>query len=96
MGRMYRRGGGKGRFGLHRLRHLFGTTASEHGMHPLISQLIMGHEDEKSQCVYQHPSAATIKLERRKGHPDPPAASRAATQAGRSTAPQGRSEPFGD
>lgn len=61
MGRTYRRGGGKGRFGLHRLRHLFGTTAAERGMHPLISQLIMGHEDEKSQRVYQHPSDESVK-----------------------------------
>ena len=63
MGRAYRRGGGKGRFGLHRLRHLFGTTAAERGMHPVISQLIMGHEDAKSQRVYQNPSDAAIKGE---------------------------------
>jgi integrase-like protein len=61
MGRAYRRGGGTGRFGLHRLRHLFGTTAAEGGMHPLISQLIMGHEDPKSQQIYQNPSAEAVK-----------------------------------
>ena len=63
MGRAYRRGGGTGRFGLHRLRHLWGTAAAEGGMHPRISQSIMGHEDEKSQRVYQHPSDAAIKRE---------------------------------
>ena len=63
MGRAYRRGGGTGGFGLHRLRHLFGTTAAERGMHPLISQLIMGHEDPKSQQIYQNPSDASIKRE---------------------------------
>lgn len=63
MGREYERGGGTGRFGLHRLRHLWGTTAAEQNMHPRISQAIMGHEDEKSQRVYQHPSDATIKRE---------------------------------
>ncbi len=63
MGRAYRRGGGTGRFGLHRLRHLWGTTAAEGGMHPRISQSIMGHEDEKSERVYQHPSDTAIKRE---------------------------------
>lgn len=63
MCRGYKRGGGVGRFGLHRLRHYWGTTAAEDGMHPVVSQAIMGHEDEKSQRVYQHPSDAVIKLE---------------------------------
>jgi integrase len=65
MGRTYRRGGGTGRFGLHRLRHQWGTTAAERGMHPLVSQRIMGHEDEKSQRVYQHPSDDVLKDEHR-------------------------------
>jgi len=66
MGRAYRRGGGSGRFGLHRLRHLFGTKASDGGMHPRVSQEIMGHEDEKSQRIYQHPSSDVIKAEHAK------------------------------
>jgi site-specific recombinase XerD len=66
MCRAYRRGGGTGRFGLHRLRHLFGTQASEGGMHPRISQEIMGHEDEKSQRIYQHPSSEVVKAEHAK------------------------------
>jgi integrase len=66
MGRAYRRGGGSGRFGLHRLRHLWGTTAAEEGMHPRISQEIMGQQDEKSQRIYQHPSAAVVKAEHAK------------------------------
>jgi integrase/recombinase XerD len=66
MCRTYRRGGGTGRFGLHRLRHLFGTAAVEGGMHPRISQAIMGHADEKSQRVYQHPSDAAIVREHAK------------------------------
>ena len=61
MGRAYRRGGGTGRFGLHRLRHLWGTTAAERGMHPAVSQQLMGHEDAKSQLPYQHPSDETKK-----------------------------------
>jgi integrase len=69
MSRAYRRGGGAGRFGLHRLRHLFGTTAAEKGMHPRISQQIMGHEDEKSQRVYQHPSDKVVKEEHAKVTP---------------------------
>jgi integrase/recombinase XerD len=69
MGRAYRRGGGSGRFGLHRLRHLFGTKAAEGGMHPRISQEIMGHEDEKSQRVYQHPSADVVKAQHAKVTP---------------------------
>ncbi len=55
--RIYSRGGGEGRFGLHRLRHNFGTEAIRAGMHPRISQAIMGHADPKSQLVYQHPTA---------------------------------------
>lgn len=66
MSRAYRRGGGTGRFGLHRLRHLFGTTAAEGGMHPRISQELMGHEDEKSQRIYQHPSAGVVRNEHAK------------------------------
>jgi site-specific recombinase XerD len=69
MSRAYKRGGGSHRFGLHRLRHLFGTAAAEGGMHPVISQSIMGHADEKSQRVYQHPSDATIKAEHAKVTP---------------------------
>jgi integrase/recombinase XerD len=60
MCRVWKRGGGTGGFGLHRLRHLFGTEAAEGGMHPSISQKIMGHADEKSQRVYQHPSDAAV------------------------------------
>lgn len=63
MSRAYKRGGGKARFGLHRLRHYFGTTAANENMHPRISQQIMGHADEKSQRVYQHPSDAVVKAE---------------------------------
>jgi site-specific recombinase XerD len=63
MTRAYRRGGGKNRFGLHRLRHYFGTTAANENMHPRISQQIMGHADEKSQRVYQHPSDDVVKSE---------------------------------
>jgi integrase len=59
MCRAYKRGGGTGRFGLHRLRHYWGTAAAERGMHPVVSQAIMGHADEKSQRVYQHPSDET-------------------------------------
>jgi site-specific recombinase XerD len=69
MDRTYRRGGGTGRFGLHRLRHHWGTTAAERGMHPLVSQRIMGHEDEKSQRVYQHPSDDVLKDEHRRVTP---------------------------
>ena len=36
MGREYRRGGGIGRFGLHRLRHQWGTHAAEQNLHPRI------------------------------------------------------------
>ncbi len=61
--RAYKRGGGSTRFGLHRLRHYFGTTAANGNMHPRISQQIMGHADEKSQRVYQHPSDAVVKAE---------------------------------
>lgn len=60
MCRTWQRGGGTGRFGLHRLRHMFGTLAAERGMHPLISQQIMGHADEKSQRQYQHPSDEAV------------------------------------
>jgi site-specific recombinase XerD len=63
MSRAYKRGGGTSRFGLHRLRHYFGTTAASENMHPRISQQIMGHADEKSQRVYQHPSDAVVKAE---------------------------------
>jgi len=69
LGRAYRRGGGTGRFGLHRLRHLFGTTGVERGMPSRISQAIMGHEDEKSQHAYQHPSDEAIKREHAKMTP---------------------------
>lgn len=61
MGREYERGGGDGPFGPHRLRHLFGTEAAQGGMHPAVSQLIMGHAGPESQLPYQHPSDATIK-----------------------------------
>lgn len=54
--RIYARGGGHGPFGLHRLRHRFGTEAIRAGMHPRLSQAIMGHADPKSQLVYQHPT----------------------------------------
>jgi integrase/recombinase XerD len=63
MSRAYKRGGGATRFGLHRLRHYFGTTAAELGMHPRVSQQIMGHEDPKSQLPYQHPSDAAVKAQ---------------------------------
>jgi integrase/recombinase XerC len=63
MCRAYKRGGGSTRFGLHRLRHYFGTTAANGNMHPRISQQIMGHADEKSQRIYQHPSDAVVKAE---------------------------------
>lgn len=66
MSRAYARGGGKGRFGLHRLRHLFGTSAAEGGMHPLVRQLITGHAGEKSQRVYQHPSDEVVQREHAK------------------------------
>ena len=59
--REYERGGGTGRFGLHRLRHLFGTTASERGMDPRVSQLIMGHAGPESQEPYQHPSNDVLR-----------------------------------
>lgn len=59
--REYKRGGGTGRFGLHRLRHLFGTTASERGMDPRVSQLIMGHAGPESQEPYQHPSNQVLR-----------------------------------
>lgn len=67
--RAYRRGKGDGPFGLHRLRHLFGTAAAEKGMHPTVSQQIMGHEDPKSQKIYQHPSDEVIKSEHAKVTP---------------------------
>lgn len=63
MCRAYRRGGGKARFGLHRIRHYWGTTAAERRMHPAVSQDLMGHADEKWQRQYQHPSDATKKAE---------------------------------
>lgn len=56
MTRAYQRGGGTGRFGMHRVRHYWGTAAAEGGMSPVVSQELMGHEDPKSQRVYQHPS----------------------------------------
>jgi integrase/recombinase XerD len=69
MGRTYRRGGGTGRFGLHRLRHLWGTHAVEQNVPSRISQAIMGHEDAASQRVYQHPSEAAIKREHERSTP---------------------------
>jgi integrase len=59
MTRAFRRGGGTGPFGLHRIRHHWGTRALDGGMHPRVSQELMGHEDPKSQAPYQHPSDAT-------------------------------------
>jgi integrase/recombinase XerD len=61
MSREYQRAGGNGRFGLHRLRHLFGTSASEGGMDSKVSQLIMGHAGPESQEPYQHPSDSIIR-----------------------------------
>ncbi|HJP89069.1 MAG TPA: tyrosine-type recombinase/integrase [Candidatus Limnocylindrales bacterium] len=61
MSREYVRGGGTGRFGLHRLRHLFGTSASNGGMDPHVSQLIMGHAGPESQEAYQHPSNEVLR-----------------------------------
>lgn len=69
MGRAYRRGGGTGRFGLHRLRHLWGTHAVEHNVPSRISQAIMGHQDAASQRPYQHPSEAAIKREHDRSTP---------------------------
>ena len=69
MGRTYRRGGGTGRFGLHRLRHLWGTNAVEQNVPSRISQAIMGHEDAASQRPYQHPSEAAIKREHERSTP---------------------------
>jgi integrase/recombinase XerD len=69
MGRAYRRGGGTGRFGLHRLRHLWGTHAVEQNVPSRISQAIMGHQDAASQRVYQHPSDAAIKREHDRSTP---------------------------
>lgn len=69
MTRTNKRAGGSAGFGLHRFRHLFGTEAAEGGMHPLISQTIMGHADERSQRQYQHPSDAAIKREHAKVTP---------------------------
>lgn len=63
MCRAYLRGGGKKRFGLHRLRHMFGTAAVEGKMQIAVSLAIMGHVDEKSQRPYQHPSQATLVRE---------------------------------
>lgn len=71
MCRAYNRGGGTKRFGLHRLRHMFGTAALEGGMHLGVSLAIMGHEDEKSQRPYQHPSNATLRREHAKITPLP-------------------------
>ena len=56
MSRAYARGKGEGPFGMHRLRHFWGTAAAEGEMSPAVSQELMGHEDPKSQRVYQHPS----------------------------------------
>ena len=67
--REYKRGGGSGRFGLHRLRHLFGTTASERGMDPRVSQLIMGHAGPESQEPYQHPSNDVLREQHAKVTP---------------------------
>jgi len=69
MCREYRRGGGSGRFGLHRLRHLFGTSASEGGMDPRVSQLLMGHAGPESQEPYQHPSRAVMREQHAKVTP---------------------------
>ena len=55
MGRAYARGKGERPFGMHRVRHYWGTLAPAGGMHPAVSQELMGHEDPKSHRVYQHP-----------------------------------------
>lgn len=60
MSREYQRAGGKGRFGLHRLRHLWGTSASEGGMDPRVSQLIMGHAGPESQEVLPAPIGCDV------------------------------------
>jgi site-specific recombinase XerD len=67
--RIYARGGGEGRFGLHRLRHNFGTEAVRAGMHPRVSQAIMGHADPKSQLVYQHPTTEDLLRAHAKASP---------------------------
>jgi site-specific recombinase XerD len=69
MCREYRRGGGQGPFGLHRLRHLFGTTVSNDGMSPRVSQLIMGHAGLESQEQYQHPSTEVLREQHAKVTP---------------------------
>jgi site-specific recombinase XerD len=69
MSREYQRAGGEGRFGLHRLRHLWGTSASEGGMDPKVSELIMGHAGPESQEPYQHPSDATLREQHAKVTP---------------------------
>jgi site-specific recombinase XerD len=67
--REFVRGGGTGRSGLHRLRHLFGTTASNGGMDPHVSQLIMGHAGPESQEPYQHPSNEVLREQHAKVTP---------------------------
>jgi site-specific recombinase XerD len=54
MCRAYRRGNGIGRFGLHRLRHFFGTETRRRGMLLVVAKELMGHEDIKTTSGYSH------------------------------------------
>lgn len=67
--RAYARGGGTGRFGLHRLRHFFGTETERRGMSLGLRQLLMGHEDVKTTQGYVHFTTDEAKAAHAKATP---------------------------
>jgi len=67
--RAYARGGGKGRFGLHRLRHFFGTEVQRRGMLLGIAKELMGHDDIKTTNAYTHVTVEEAKQAHAKATP---------------------------
>ncbi len=67
--RAYARGGGTGRFGLHRLRHFFGSEVQRRGMQLGIAKELMGHEDIKTTNGYTHVTVEEAMLAHAKATP---------------------------
>lgn len=67
--RAYARGGGTGRFGLHRLRHFFGTEVQRRGMLLGVARELMGHEDIKTTNAYTHVTLEEAKQAHAKASP---------------------------
>lgn len=55
--------------GPHAMRHLFGTELTESDVDPVIRQALMGHEDTKSQAIYNHMAMKKLRKDSERGNP---------------------------